>query len=189
LPCRGPLPRFGEVHIEKALQVLFESGRLSREELSRRIGVGEGSVRTILKILKRRGLVRSTKAGHFLTQKGRRAIGTLEGATEVPTSGLTVGKANVAMVIRNSSHLVRKGIEQRDEAIKVGAKGATVLVYRGGRLRFPDQFMEVSQEAETELLKKFKLKEGDVVIIGTADDLRLAEAGARAAARTIFRLP
>ncbi|MEM2874745.1 MAG: DUF4443 domain-containing protein [Candidatus Hadarchaeales archaeon] len=183
---RGPLPRFGDFHVSRALELISLNGRVSRGELSRRLGIGEGSIRTILKRLKERGLVRSTRAGHFLTEKGKRALGRPEKTVEVSVPGLTVGKANVATVVRGAARFVHRGIEQRDEAIKVGAKGATVLVCIGGRLHFPDRFMEVGREAEGELMEKLDVREGDAIIIGTADDLRLAEEGARAAARTLL---
>lgn len=186
MPRRGPLPRFGDVHVNRVLELLSLNARMGRKDLSRMAGVGEGSIRTILGRLKQKGLVRSTRAGHFLTEKGKRLLGRLERTVEVSVPGLTVGRVNVATVVRGAAHLVRRGIEQRDEAIKAGASGATVLICRGGRLHFPDYFMKVGREAEEELMKKLDVGEGDVVIIGTGEDLKLAEAGARAAARTLL---
>jgi DNA-binding Lrp family transcriptional regulator len=189
MASRGPLPRFADLHVKKVLELLSRDGRMSRKEISVRTGLGEGSVRTILRKLKQRGLVSSTRAGHFLTEKGRSAVGGSLDAVEVSVPGLTVGRANVAVLVRGASHLIKKGIEQRDEAIKAGAGGATVLVCRGGRLEFPEPFMRVKRAAEEELMEKLRPREGDVVIIGTADNLRAAEEGARAAARSLRRLP
>ncbi|MEM2878026.1 MAG: DUF4443 domain-containing protein [Candidatus Hadarchaeales archaeon] len=183
------MPRFGEVHVRKAMDLLLNESRMSRKELSKRMGIGEGSVRTIMKELKNRGLVRSTRSGHFLTERGIKMAGAPRESAVVSVSGITVGSVNVAILVRKASHLVRRGIEQRDEAIKVGAKGATVLICEGGRLVFPDRFMKVGSDAEEELFSKLSPEDGDVIVIGTADDLRLAEEGARAAARTLHKSP
>lgn len=181
--ARGPLPRFGEVHVRRALEQM-EGGRISRKELCRRLGLGEGSVRSILKKLKREGLVVSSRAGHTLTPKGRLRLGGPLTFLRVEAGGLTVGKVDVATVVRRAAGRVRKGVEQRDEAIKVGARGATVLVFRRGRFEIPGLRLKVGKELEHQLMR-FRPREGDVVIIGTGDDLRSAEEGARAAASSL----
>jgi len=99
---------------------------------------------------------------------------------------LTVGDVDVATVVKGVSDLVDKGIEQRDEAIKVGADGATVLVFEDGELVLPEDLGGVEEEVVSELLDNFELSEGDVVIIGTGDSVLDAERGAWAAADSIM---
>ena len=138
-----------------------------------------------MNILKQRGFVTSSRGGHALTAKGRKWVGEPPELVKVNCGGLTVGKVDVATVVRGGAGKVKKGVEQRDEAMKAGALGATVLVFQDSRLRFPDDATEVGGSVGKKLVEALKLKEGDVVVIGTADDEVRAEMGARAAARSL----
>jgi len=99
---------------------------------------------------------------------------------------LTVGDVDVATVVKGVSDLVDKGIEQRDEAIKVGTDGATVLVFEDGELVLPEDLGGVEEEVGSELLDNFELSDGDVVIIGTGNSVLDAERGAWAAADSLM---
>ena len=184
-PQKGPLPRFAEVHIRMALELIAKHGRVGRKQLAEELGVGEGSMRTILNQLKKQRLIISSRGGHALTSKGRRSLGKPLEFVQIDAAGLTVSKVDVATIVRGAAKKVKRGIEQRDEAIKVGARGATVLVFKKGKLQFPDEFIEVEKKVSETLIRTFKPHEGDAIIIGTADDIASAEAGARAAARTL----
>jgi DNA-binding PadR family transcriptional regulator len=180
----GPLPRFAEVHVRETLNLIEKYGRAGRKQLAEKLGIGEGSMRTILDTLKKHGLITSSRGGHALTAKGRRYLGRPLEFVRVDAGDLTVGEIDVATVVRGAAARVKKGIEQRDAAIKVGADGATVLVFKRGKLQFPDGFTKVNVKLE-KLIKIFRPREGDVIIIGTGGDAVKAEAGARAAARTL----
>lgn len=182
----GPLPRFAEVHVRKALELVAEHERIGRKQLAEELGVGEGSMRTILNQLKKRGLITSSRGGHTLTAKGKRSLGKPLEFTQIDISSLAVDKINVATVVRGAAAKVRLGIEQRDEAIKVGAAGATVLIFREGKLQFPDGFLKVEKKQAEALVKIFNPREDDVIIIGSARDAVKAEEGAKAAARTLL---
>ena len=183
-PKKGPLPRFAEVHVREALELIAKHGRIGRKDLANELRIGEGSMRTVLNQLKKRGLITSSRGGHALTAKGKHFLGKSLEFVRVDAGDLTVGEVDVAAIVRGAADRVKKGIEQRDEAIKAGADGATVLVFKAGRLQFPDGFTEVNLKFE-KLIETFRPREGDVVIIGTGRDAAKAEAGARAAARTL----
>lgn len=182
----GPLPRFAEVHVRRALEIIAEHKAIGRKQLAKMLGVGEGSMRTILNQLKKQGLITSSRGGHALTTKGRHVLGQPLKFVKVDAGELTVGKVDVATVVRGAASKVKRGIEQRDEAIKAGADGATVLVFKAGKLQFPDGFRGVDKKFEKSI-RTFGLRNGDVVIIGTDRDVIKAEAGARAAARTLAK--
>jgi hypothetical protein len=78
---------------------------------------------------------------------------------------------------------ISKGIEQRDEAMKAGASGATTLVFKG-RLQFIDGYdvAESDPRASRVLMQDFELMDGDVLIIGCSPSPELAMDGAFAAA-------
>ncbi|MEM2890225.1 MAG: DUF4443 domain-containing protein [Candidatus Hadarchaeum sp.] len=184
---KGPLPRFSQIHVQLTLELISKHKRIGRKQLTRKLGIGEGSTRTILDHLKNEGLITSSKGGHSLTEKGKTLLREPQPFVPVEAGDLAVGKVNVATVVRGAANRVKLGIEQRDEAIKVGANGATVLVFKGGKLRILGGFVGIKKEVSEKIIKTLHLNEGDVVIIGAGKDLLTAEAGARAAARTLTK--
>lgn len=184
-PKKGPLPRFAEVHVREALELIAKHGRIGRKDLANELRIGEGSMRTVLNQLKKRDLITSSRGGHALTTNGKRALGKPLELVKVDAGDLTVGEVDVATVVREAAAKVKKGIEQRDEAIKAGSAGATVLIFKNGKLQFPDRFIELEKKVSELIIKTLKPQEGDAIVIGTADDVVRAEAGARAAARTL----
>ncbi len=185
--AKGPLPRFSKTHIQMALDLISRHKRIGRQDIAKKLVIGEGSVRTILDYLKERELITSSRSGHALTDKGKSLLVKPPELVQVDVGDLTVGKVNVAAIVKGAADKVKHGIEQRDEAIKVGADGATVLVFKGGRLQFQGGFIKVGKEASQSLMKALKPEEGDAVIIGTAKDMATAEAGTRAAVLTLRR--
>jgi DNA-binding PadR family transcriptional regulator len=181
----GPLPRFAEVHVKRALELIAENKTIGRKQLAKKLGVGEGSMRTILNQLKKQSLITSSRGGHTLTAKGRRALGKPLEYVQVDVGDLTVGEVDVATIVRGAAAKVKRGIEQRDEAIKAGADGATVLIFKAGKLQFPDGFAKADAKKVEKLIAALRPRDGDVIIIGTGRDAVTAEAGARAAARTL----
>ncbi|MEW6592088.1 MAG: DUF4443 domain-containing protein [Candidatus Hadarchaeota archaeon] len=186
---KGPMPRFMEIHIWKALELIGKHNRVGRKRLVEKLGVGEGSTRTILNKLKAKRLVTSSKGGHSITEKGRKLLKTAPHFLRVDAGDLTVGKFDVATTIKGAAKRVKLGLEQRDEAIKAGADGATVLVFSGGKLRFPDSSTEVKGQVAAGLVNTLRPKDGDAVVIGSGGTAGLAEDGARAAAASLTRKP
>jgi DNA-binding MarR family transcriptional regulator len=186
LSAAGPLPRFTDAQIRRALELIAERKGIGRKQLARELGIGEGSVRTILNRLKERSFITSNRSGQLITAKGKRELGKTLEYVQIDAGDLTVSDVDVATIVRKAAARVSRGIEQRDEAIKAGAAGATVLVLKKGKLQFPDRFLTVKKELSDVLMKAFKPREGDVIVIGTARDAVKAEEGARAAVRTLL---
>ena len=180
----GPAPRFARFHVWKALWSIGRNGPIGRQRLTGILGLGEGSVRTIVNFLTARGLVRADESGMRLTAKGAREVEAAGfSLATVNARGLCVGECDVAVLVRGRAELVRDGLRQRDEAVKAGAAGATTLVFRGGRLLMPPETDLDSSypQLARQVRAAFELREGDVIVIGSAGDLRAAEDGALAA--------
>ncbi len=183
LASRGGAPLFQPFHILKALWHIRQIEIIGRKELSAKLDIGEGSTRKLISYLEEKDWASSTRQGISLTSSGNKlldGIGIL--ASEVHTHDLTVDEHDFAVRLKNSSDLVGKGIEQRDEAMKAGATGATTLVYRD-RLSLSDDpdkdcGMPVLCRKLTEI---FNLASGDVLIVGSGPTLASAEDGAFAA--------
>lgn len=183
----GPKPLFDELEIFRTLKLVGENEPVGRKKLARKLDLGEGSMRTILARLKDENYVSSTAQGHVLTEKGRQELEKRSREIlEISVEDLTVGDVDVAVLVEDASEKVDTGIEQRDEAIKAGAEGATTLIYRDDRLRLSDSETSVEEGIESKLLESFHLSEGDLIIIGTANNREDAERGALAAAESLL---
>lgn len=187
----GALPLFTEYHLRKALD-LMNKAAIGRGMLAKKLGLGEGSARTVVKILQSGGLVKTSKKGCELTKKGQALLKELQRHIikihKIEAGKLAVGKHAVAVLVRDAGHRVRRGIEQRDAALIAGAAGATTIVCRGGKLRAPtigeDLEKDYPQLAK-KLLSILEPKDNDVIVIGSADEETAAERGAEAAAHTL----
>ena len=185
----GRAPYFVEAHIVKALAIIDAEAPVGRMRLAKSLGLGEGAVRTLIKHLEKEGLAVTSRDGMALTDTGRRLIfdtkQRISRSTEVQKSPLTVGTFNMAILVKNASKAVRAGLEQRDAAIRVGAQGATTLVFNQQELTMPlaqeDVFKSIPG-VRKELVSQLKPHENDVIVIGSAGDKLTAEYGAIAAA-------
>ena len=153
---------------------------VSRSFLSSSLGLGEGTVRSILGILKSRGYLESSNAGHYLSEKGRAIAGEIKSNMEmrqISRISMFPNKKVVAIKMRNPSKTVNV-VALRDEAVKNGAEGAVILKY-DRKLRFYDSDYK---EDLGEMESKLELSENDFAIVACADSFKLAEYGAIAAA-------
>lgn len=175
----GPVPKFRDYHIWKALECLDGSTPIGRKNLSVKIGVGEWSTRTILSILQEAGLISIKKNGVTLTPEGKLVWESMAMAvSEVDVGNLTIGKYDCAVQVPHAAQKVRYGCEERDSAIISGATGATTLIFSRNTLMFPGNDFPLDSRSDRAIRGAFDLREEDVVIIGTADTLEHAEEGA-----------
>lgn len=183
---------FDLVHVFKVLQLIDKKGHVSRDILRRELGFGEGSVKTLVKHLKAQGLIESTNAGTTISPTGKRIseqfFSVIPAETTLPMCSIALGKFNYAVLLKSNGYALKSGIEQRDSAIKMGATGATTLIFKQNRFVMPDtNYAPLNKEPYTArlLLEKLKPKDGDVVVIGSdMHDERTAELAAKNAALT-----
>ena len=190
-PGRSPL--FSEAHVIMALDEIESQGDIGRKKLSEKLGLGEGATRTLIRHLVREKLVIISKSGNNLSKKGVKLYSALRAVVsrgiKIPQSSLTAGPINVALLVRKASSAVKDGVEQRDTAIKAGARGATTLIYSKGRLIMPGVTGNVFKDnpsVHSAILSRLEPKENDVIIIGSAEDKRSAELGANMVAIQIL---
>ena len=189
----GPSPGFSREHAIMVFMTIGESGSISRQALARNSGLGEGSVRTVLKKFRQEGYVGADALGCHLTDSGKRAYRSITKVLTplVPIEGsrLSVGSSQVAILVRSASESVTSGIEQRDSAIRVGAAGATTYIIRGRKFAIPggspDCERDFPSPTWTELRKELGPVDSDAVIICGAETEVKARLGALAAALTL----
>ncbi len=189
----GRSPSFAKAHIVKALEEIGCQESVGRLKLSKDLQIGEGEIRTIIKHLKNEGLIDVSKAGISLSSSGRKLLSRLKAIVseplEVPSTPLTVGPFNVAVRVTGMRDHVEYGLEQRDAAVMAGAKGATTLIFAKNRLIMPGTNEDITKSNQSALasLSKLGLNEGDVIIIGSANEKTKAELGARASALELLK--
>jgi hypothetical protein len=163
---------------------------VGRQQLSRNLRLGEGTIRTMVSRMKSQGLVDATRGGMSLTEYGREVlveINQMISSSEIPETSLTVGSNNHAVLVRGTSAKVGLGIEQRDAALIAGARGATTLICERGGLLIPGTSEKLDTEISRLILSRLSPGEGDAIIIGSSGDPYLAELGAKSAALELLR--
>ncbi|HJU14597.1 MAG TPA: DUF4443 domain-containing protein [Candidatus Nitrosotalea sp.] len=180
---------FEPAHIFKSLQLIHENNRASRSLLVSEVGLGEGSVKTLVRHLKMHGLVSTTKAGMTLTNKGSalfsKLIDAIPAETEMKEYSILVGKFNHAILVRGLAKDVGSGIEQRDAAIKIGAQGAITLVFRDNKLFTSDKTYDIpikDQKLTLDVIENLRPKNDDVIIVAGAENRKTADLAAKRAA-------
>jgi predicted transcriptional regulator len=187
----GPSPSFSILHLLRTLELIAEKP-IGRAKLARKLDVGDGVIRTIIGRLKTAGLITTSKEGCTLTVKGSKLLKEYSlklKKTQIQKNELTIADYSFAILVSDRANMVKSGMEQRDAAVMAGAKGATTLKFRKGRLSFPLENRDVARDyptAATQVVKCLSPKENDVIVIVSADDPKKAEYGALAAAWTLL---
>ena len=181
---------FEMVHVLVTLQLIQERGHVSRHTLCKKLDLGEGTVKTLVKHLKIYDLIETDNTGTRISTKGSKLLSELllsiPAEMSISTCSVALGKFNYAILIKQMSYVIRSGIEQRDAAIKMNALGATTLVYKDDKFMIPNtnfNALHREQKLHTLLVDSLKPEEGDVLIIGS-DNIseRAAEFAAKSAA-------
>lgn len=186
-PSRGLT--FETAHIFKTLQILHNNVKASRSLLVEDLRLGEGSVKTLVKHLKMKNLIETSNAGMWLTGKGKTLFSKINEAipaeTDIPECSVTMGKFNHAILIKGLAKEIGSGIEQRDAVIKIGALGATTLVFRDNKLFTSDKNYDISIKDEkliAIIIEKLQPENEDVIIIASAENKKTADLAAKRAA-------
>jgi predicted transcriptional regulator len=185
----GPPTTFTPFHIYCALELLSQKP-IGRNKLANKIGVGDGTIRTIINRLKNTELISNTKEGCTLTHRGQEVWRQFEQnfpqRSEIPKTEITPSEFNYGFMIKGQGDKIKSGIDQRDAAIIAGAKRAIVLISKQGALHVAsvDQCIEEEYTTATkEIRKKINPQnDKDVIIIAGAETPLKAKTGAFAAA-------
>jgi biotin operon repressor len=172
---------YSTVDIVKFFKILSERPR-GRVLLIKELGLGEATVKTMIKNLRLHGFTRYSTRGEMLTEKGRRVSDYLNrkvsNAFRIQIPSISK-KPTVALIVREASRKVRMGIEQRDEGMKMGTN-VTTLVFQNKQVKFPGTGEVVRG------LENVELKDNDVIIIASGENTRQAERGGIAAILTLI---
>jgi hypothetical protein len=181
---------FNSAHVFKTLQLIDKEGYVSRLLLIKELQLGEGSIKTLIKHLKMEKVIITTNKGTIMSDRGRKIFEQMSrficAETQIPRSSISVSEFNYAILLRFVKFAIKQGIEQRDAAIKIGAKGATTLIYKDGKFLIPgSRYNALKDEKIIGKILKDKLKpiNDDIIIIGSDDsNIVLSELASKAAA-------
>ena len=186
---------FDMAHIFKALQLIETRGHISRVLLCEELNLREGSIKTLVKHLKMKGMIETSNAGTKMSNKGKKFFEELQSSIPkectIPNCSIALGKFNYAILLKQLSFAVKSGIEQRDAAIRMGAIGATTLLFRNGMFMMPaTHYYSLKKELQVQklLIEKLNPEVDDLIIIGSDDkDIKTAELAAKSAALLTVR--
>ena len=180
---------FDLVHVFKTMQMMADNKKISRSLMMQELGLGEGSIKTLVKHLKMYNLVENSNAGMWLTSKGETLYAKLRLSIpremDISKCSVALGKFNHAVLLKEMAYNIKSGIEQRDAAIKAGAVGATTLICKNERLVLPgtgEDLMRNDQKIHSLIMKKLEPEQNDVIIIGSSQNKKIAEMAAKSAA-------
>lgn len=190
---KGPRAVFAEVHVLRAILAIGKSGAVGRGKLGNLVGLGQGEVRTLIKRMKENDLIVVEPDGCKLSRSGEREFQRLSDkipwSSTVRAASLGIGNRCSALLVRGAANSVRKGIEQRDASIRVGALGALTAVFSGGHFTLPGDGADCERDGPRELWSAARSagpREGDVLIVVGADSEEAADLGTLAAALSLF---
>lgn len=156
-------------------------GVISRAQLSCELGKGEGTARSVLNILKRKGLIRSSKLGHCLSRAGFKYI--LSAGFAIKPVKLEMLKDYVAYASVCNLPNLKLSLQHRDVAVMNGALGALMFCTGNGsksrnsssnigasKLEMPHEpdFAKNYPKDYKALSELFAYKSGDKLIIAFA---------------------
>lgn len=159
---------------------ILKRGPIGRVFISKMLNIGEGKVRKILAELKDRGLIKSLRAGHVLSEEGFKVLSTIEKKYMKIVRKISVPSLNwqyaIEGIIRGKAikrPLSKDGMEERDIMVRNGAYGAVISVYIDDEVRLPDSKIPLFEAIpgyyyDDKILKD--LQEGDLLVIVGAEN-------------------
>ncbi|MDR3074914.1 MAG: hypothetical protein LBU30_02600 [Candidatus Methanoplasma sp.] len=179
-PEYGPPSRFGDTHIYYVLTLLDESRPTSRMKLSEMTGIGEGSIRNIVGILKKWKAVEIRQTGIRISESGLKLRDSIPvKLVDVERFEYVMGAYHQGVLAKGVADKITNGMYQRDRGIIAGANGASVFMIREGRLIMPTNWdMDTRDPEFARHLRSKGMEEGDVMIISGASDVRVAAVSA-----------
>ena len=177
--------RFTDADAFLLLEMVSRNHGMSRRELSRSLGLGEGSVRTLMEKLKESDLLCVKQTGITIRPQGLEILRSLGMRTvRISVGEYVMGDHQFGAIVNDSSEKVFNGIDQRNIVIRTGGEGCTTWVNRDGRtIMLPDWDVDIHDPSLSKTIRdNAKMGDGDVLIVAGGDTERVAMISAVTAA-------
>ena len=190
-------PSFQLAHVLLSL-IIFdqESEGIGRYRLETELSLSEGKVRSLLKYLKNMQLVEVNNKIHVVSKKGKKSMEEVYEILTPPKepkfdyTKIVIGEFVRYSIVYNAIDKLKMGMEQRDEAIKIGGSGATCLIMKNGEFQFPPSPMGQGTIVSTDItpdLLEVSFTESDVLVLGTGKNQYLSNLATIAAALSLTK--
>ena len=170
-PRTGPRPNYCDADVYWTLWTLKDMGRMGRSELSVKLGMGEGSTRSVIKKLREANLVSLYQTGTRINECGLAFLKALPlTPVDVDVRDIVQDEYYQAVVVKGVADKVMIGAEQRDVAIRAGGTGCITIVYSKEGLMIPPDWNldERSKVTAVRIRALHIMEENDVLVIGSA---------------------
>lgn len=168
----GPMARYTDAHIFLVLDIIQRRGRISRKGLVEETGLGEGSIRGMLKVLKEWKWVDVKQSGIYITDFGKQSFDSFRlRYVDIYNEKYAVSRYQQGIIVEGVADKITNGMAQRDLAIKNGADGAAIFVMRDDRIIFPESW--VIDDKDPAFAKKIRatgMRDGDALVIVDSTD-------------------
>jgi hypothetical protein len=102
---------FNMVHVFKTLQLIKSRGHISRDILSKESGLGDGSIRTLMRHLQMNNMIKATNAGTRMTNRGEALLSELllsiPAEMSLPKCSIALGKFNYVVLLKRHSYAIK----------------------------------------------------------------------------------
>jgi predicted transcriptional regulator len=187
----GNLPNYNEHDVLRAF-LLIENKPIARSDLVKKLELGEGTIKTILDILKYQKLIVSTNKGHKLIDEGikkkEKILSNIKGPIKLSLKEYS-GLKSCGLLIKNPSN-TKINIDLRDEAIRAGAYSSILFRYEN-ELKIPMidwDYKKENPEDYKKIVNSFTFKKGNLLIVSFAKDYRTCENSALAVMNKIKKI-
>ncbi|MHA1821542.1 MAG: DUF4443 domain-containing protein [Promethearchaeota archaeon] len=191
-------PSFKLIHVIMALIIIDEEKEgIGRYKLQSYINLPEGKVKSLINRMKQMGMIEKASRirGHILSEEGKHILNELYSKLTPPKlprfdyTNLIVGDFAYYSIVYNGISKFKNGIEQRDEAIKIGGTGATCLYFDGNSFRFSKDPDVKTEQDRVISVKKSDLdgdiNKGDILTLGGGKTQSIARLATLAAALSL----
>jgi predicted transcriptional regulator len=165
-------PKYCLAHVVTVLNIIHDMQPIGRNYIKMLIGLGEGTLKTMLSRFKEMGLAITDKAaGVILTERGTKIVEDLKDVIKIREISLPYnGWENSTLIsLRNGREVLKKitFLELRDEVVKQGSKGAMISYFENGEITFPPEKHWVSEAVKiiNDKCKEISCEEEDLLIV------------------------
>jgi len=179
-----PNAHFSDADVAYVLLYLKKNGHTSRKDLLTYLGMGEGSFRSMMKVLTDFDFIKTSRKGVTLGPNGNRLAMHINIRPLDIEVGYSLGPYKQVMVVQHAADKIDTGMEQVKISTMAGGVGCTTWVMKDGVLLMPPHLGAVMDgyTFSREIVGTAGLKDGDVLLVCGAESPRAARLAAMAVA-------
>ena len=183
--CSRPPSGYGDAHIYLALHLLVKEGRMSRKRLSAELGLGEGSVRSMISEMKEWDIAGTKQTGVYATGFGKYAYEHIPMRYADIGSMYGSGKGQ-GMLVTGAAGAAADMQKKKPD----GNNGITVFLMRNGEIVSPG-VTDIGKDYPglESHIRASGMSEGDVFLLVFSESLLSSRLKAASAALEMLRRP